>query len=368
MAFLDVAGRDYESLANDASLVQMGHNCNQLPLEPAIVETMIDALRRNEFRNYAPSYGLEELRSLVVADIGVQGTEALITHGATEAIYNTMASLLSAGDAVIVSEPAWPHLANFARSLKCNVVTLPVYDDRLGYRMTAELIAANLTPQVKVVVVVDPLNPTGAAYPAEEIKQICELASKHGFYVIHDSTYRDFSTQHHSALGYSDRAVVAVTLSKSAGFAGLRFGAAVAHRQVFEQIANNQISRLGVNLVTQRGAITAYNTKSRWLPEVRRFNNLHKRMLAGRLASIKGAKALVPNDGGNFLAVDVTEAGRTAEQVVASALHRGFVLRSGVYTSPRFGNRFIRITSTVPTSAVEKLCDALPEIIVGAPE
>lgn len=366
MAFLDVAGRNYESLASDPSLIQMGHNCNHLPLEPAIVETMIETLRRNEFRNYAPSYGLEELRALVLADVGVKGTEALVTHGATEAIYNTMAALLSAGDAVIVCEPAWPHIANFARSLKCNVITLPVYEDRLGYRMSAELIAANLTPQVKLVVVVDPLNPTGALYPAGEINSICELASKHGFYVIHDSTYRDFSSVHQPALAYSDRAVMAVTLSKCAGFAGLRFGAAVAHKKLFEQIADHQISRLGVNVVTQRGAITAYKTKSRWLPEVRRLNDLHKKMLVTRLASVKGAKVLVPQDGGNFLAIDVTGTGRTAEEVVASALGHGFVLRSGLYTSPRFGDRFLRLTTTVPTSAVEKLCAALPDIVAGA--
>ena len=199
-----------------------------------------------------------------------------------------------------------------------------------------------------------------------EIKAICELASRRGFYVVHDSTYRDFTPAHESALKYSDRAIMAVTLSKCCGFAGLRFGAVVAHRKLFEQIAEHQISRLGVNVVTQRGAVVAYQTKPRWLPELRRLNNLHKNLLVSRLASLKGAKALVPDAGGNFLAVDVTGTGRTAEQVVASALQHGFVLRSGLYTSPNFGDRFLRLTTTVPTDAVERLCAALPDILGNA--
>ncbi len=366
MAFLDVAGRSYESLASDPNLIQMGHNCNHLPLEPSIVETMIEVLRHGEFRNYAPSYGLEELRAQVVTDVGVPGAEALITHGATEAIYTAMATLLAPGDAMIVSEPAWPHIANFGHSLNCKVITLPVYDGRLGYRMNADLIAAHLTPEVKLVAIVDPLNPTGASYPTSEIKAICELASRRGFHVVHDSTYRDFTLTHESALKYSDRAIMAVSLSKCCGFAGLRFGAVVAHRKLFERIAEHQISRLGVNVVTQRGAVVAYRTKPRWLPELRRLNNLHKNLLVNRLASLKGAKVLVPDAGGNFLAVDVTGTGRTAEQIVASALQHGFVLRSGLYTSPNFGDRFLRVTTTVPTDAVERLCAALPDILGNA--
>lgn len=366
MAFLDVAGRSYESLASDPNLIQMGHNCNHLPLEPSIVETMIEALRSGEFRNYAPSFGLEELRSLIVTDVGVQGVKALITHGATEAIYQTMATLLSPGDAVIVSEPSWPHIANFAHSLRCRVVTLPIYDDRNAYRMSADLIAAHLTPEVKLVAIVDPLNPTGASYPASEINAICELASRQGFYVLHDSTYRDFSPAQEPALKHSERAIMAVTLSKCCGFAGLRFGAVVAHPKLFEQIADHQISRLGINVVTQRGAVIAYRTKARWLPELRRLNNLHKSLIVNRLASLKGARALVPDAGGNFLAIDVTGTGRTAEQVVASALPHGFVVRSGVYTSPNYGDRFLRVTTTVPTESVEKFCRALPQILEEA--
>jgi histidinol-phosphate aminotransferase len=365
MAFLDVAGRSYESLASDPNLVQMGHNCNHLPLAPTIVEAMVEVLRSGEFRNYAPSFGFEELRSLVVDDVGMPGMDALITHGATEAIYQTMAALLEPGDEVIVSDPAWPHIANFARSLGAKVRALPVYRDGLRYRMSADLIAEHLAGRTRMVAIVDPLNPTGGAYPAEEIRAICALAARTGIYVLHDSTYRDFSPSHESALRHYERAIMAVTLSKSAGFAGLRFGAVVTAPALMEKITAHQISRLGVSVLTQRGAIEAYRCKPRWLPELRRLNDLHRGMVAGGVAKSPGARVLVPDGGGNFVAIDVTQTGRTAEEVVASALGHGFVVRSGVYTSEEFGNRFLRVTTTVPTDAVEKFCAALPAIIAG---
>ena len=44
MEFLNVGGRSWEDLALSHELVHMGHNCNQLELEPEIHEAMINAI------------------------------------------------------------------------------------------------------------------------------------------------------------------------------------------------------------------------------------------------------------------------------------------------------------------------------------
>jgi aspartate/methionine/tyrosine aminotransferase len=363
MSFLDVGGRTWEDLANDAKVIHMGHNCNHLPVDPSINEAMIEAITTNRYRNYPPPYGIDELRELIRADLGVQDSEVLITNGSTEAIYQALSVVLKPGDEVIVSDPAWPHIANFSRSLGARVVELPIYSEAVGFKLQPERVRAALTERTRVIAVIDPLNPLGSGYSEAEIREICATAASRGIYVLHDSTYRHFAGgAHYPALRCYDRAIVAVSLSKACGFAGLRAGAGVVHHDLFERIIEHHISRLGVNLVTQLGAAAAYRSKNKWLPSMIAINRKHQELLAECLERSPGFKALVYPSCGNFLAVDVTGSGLTAEEVVASTLQTGFVIRSGAYTSPRFGNAFVRITTTIPTVHIEKFCKTFPQV------
>lgn len=202
------------------------------------------------------------------------------------------------------------------------------------------------------------------SYTKEEISALCNVCAGRGIYLLHDCTYRDFAHgRHYSAVRYYDRAVMTVSLSKSCGFAGLRFGAAIARPALFEEMVEKHISRLGVNCLVQRGAIAAYASKQRWLPRILETNREHQAMIKACVDGIKGLKPVAYPSFGNFLAVDVTGTGRTAEQIVRSTLDKGIVIRSGQYTSPRFGESFVRVTTTVPTRHVTLFCEVFPQAV-----
>ncbi len=360
MSFLDVGGRAWEELANDANIIHMGHNCNHLPLDPSINEAMIEAIKSERYRNYPPPYGLDELRAAILRDVNVEGTEVLITNGSTEAIYQTLSVILRPGDETIISDPAWPHIASFANSLGSKVVEVPIYGAENRYKLLPDLILPRITDKTRVIAVIDPLNPLGSSYTEEEIKGICKIAEARGIFVLHDCTYRDFASHFVPALRYYDRVVMTISLSKSCGFAGLRLGAAIARPKLFEQIAENQIARLGVNIVTQLGALAAYRSKQTWLPRVLERNLKHQAALKACFDNVRGLKPLVFPSMGNFLAADVTGTGLSAEDIVRRTLDAGFVIRSGAYTSRRFGQMFVRVTTTVPTEHVERFFTAFP--------
>jgi aspartate aminotransferase len=364
MSFLDVGGRSWAELANDASVIHMGHNCNHLPIEPSINRAMIDAIASESYRNYPPPYGIDELRELIRVDLAMPDAGVLITNGSTEAIYQALSVVLGPNDEIIVSDPAWPHIGNFARTLGARVVQMPIYSEEAQFKLKAERIRACLSHKTRVIAIIDPLNPLGSTYSEQEIREICAIAATRGIYVLHDCTYRHFAgPPHYPALRCYDRAIVTVSLSKACGFAGLRTGAAVVSTELFEDLVANHISRLGVNLVTQIGAAAAYRTKDRWLPGMISINHQHQRMLADCIGGMEGFKTLVFPSAGNFIAVDVTGAGLTAENVVRRTLQRGFVIRSGGYTSERFGDAFVRITMTVPTQDIRKFCETFPLVL-----
>jgi aspartate/methionine/tyrosine aminotransferase len=363
VAFLDVGGRTWEELAKDSKIVHMGHNCNHLPLDPSINEAMIEVLRGNHYRNYPPPYGTDELREAIRRDAGIDDTEVLVTNGSTEAIFQALALMLREPGETIVSDPAWPHIASFARNLGSSVVHVPVYAANCNYKLTADLLHRFVTDKTRVIAVIDPLNPLGSSYTEQEIKTICDIAAARGIYVLHDCTYRDFAPAFVPALRYYDRVVMTVSLSKSCGFAGLRLGALIARPDIFGRNAENQIARLGVNIATQAGALAAYRTKQTWLPNMLETNRRHQGALKACFDTVDGMRTLVYPSMGNFLAADVTGMGIEAEAVVRRTLEAGFVIRSGAYTSENFGERFIRVTTTVPTDHIERFCRAFPQAL-----
>ena len=364
MEFLDVAGRTWEELALDGKLVHMGHNCNQLGIDPGIDEAMLEAIRRREYRNYAPPYGFAELRALMKDDVGVPGVEAMVTQGASEAIYQAMAAILSPGDQTIVADPGWPHIANYARMLGSEVVEVPIYSANSACKLLPDLVREHLGPRTKLITVIDPLNPLGSSYSEAEIAELCRIAEANDAYLLHDATYRDFALAgHYPAIRYSERAVMNVSLSKVCGFAGLRIGATLAHPALLARIAEHQVGRLGGNWLAQRGAIAAYRTKPRWLARVVETVRRNQDRLKAAIDGVSGLRAVVSPSSGNFLAVDVADSGLDAEAVTRGALEAGFVIRSGAYTSARFGDRFVRITLTLPEADVERFCDMLPGIV-----
>jgi aspartate/methionine/tyrosine aminotransferase len=363
VAFLDVGGRAWEELAKDGKIVHMGHNCNHLSLDPSINEAMIEALRGNRYRNYPPPYGSDELREAIRRDAGIDDTKVLVTNGSTEAIFQALALMLREPGETIVSDPAWPHIASFARNLGSTVVHVPVYAANCNYKLSSDLLQRFVNDKTRVIAVIDPLNPLGSSYTEQEIRTICDMAAARGIYVLHDCTYRDFAQTFAPALRYYERVVMTVSLSKSCGFAGLRLGALIARPDIFGQIVENQIARLGVNIVTQEGALVAYRSKQTWLPKVLETNRRHQSALKACFDTVDGMTTLVYPSMGNFLAADVTGTGLEAEAVVRRTLDAGFVIRSGAYTSEKFGERFIRVTTTVPTDHVERFCRAFPRAL-----
>ena len=365
MEFLNVGGKSWEELACSDDLVHMGHNCNQLELDPAIHAAMIEAIEGDEYRNYTPPFGFEELRALMLDDVGVPGMAAMVTQGATEAIFQAMSTVLQPGDQAIVSDPGWPHIGNFARQLGAEVVEVPLYASG-SHKMTADAVRPYVTPRTKLVALVDPLNPLGSSYSEREVTDLCALVEEIDAYLLHDATYRDFAAPgHFPAIRYSKRAFMNVSLSKICGFAGMRVGATIAAPPFVRKVAERQVSRLGGNWIAQKGAIAAYRTKAAWRPRVVDTNRRNQQLLKDVIATIPGLEVLVYPSSGNFLALDVTGTGLDAEAFVRKVLDAGFVIRSGGYTSPRFGNRFVRVTTTVSVSDMTRFCSTLPSLFTS---
>jgi histidinol-phosphate aminotransferase len=91
-----------------------------------------------------------------------------------------------------------------------------------------DAVFAGLTPDVRLIYLTDPNNPTGLAIPPGIVARICEAAPQ--ALVLLDEAYGEYSGR--TAMGLLDRyrnLIVGRTFAKAYGLAGLRVGAVVAH-------------------------------------------------------------------------------------------------------------------------------------------
>src|SRR5690606_10386612 len=156
--YLNVGGQRWEDLAQSSAVVHMGHNCNQLELDPSIHAAMELAIAADEYRNYTPPYGFEELQLILMEDVGVDGVDVMITQGATKAIFQALSTVIQPGDQILVTDPGWPHIATFARQLGAEVIEVPIYLEDGDGKMTVDLIRPLITARTKLIALIDPLN------------------------------------------------------------------------------------------------------------------------------------------------------------------------------------------------------------------
>jgi aspartate/methionine/tyrosine aminotransferase len=367
MKNFEVRNAHFDRLVNTPNLRWMGQNTNHATPHPAVLEAMERCIRDEEFHIYAPPAGLEELRQGIVADLGLTDLAALLSDGAVSSLYHVCHMLLRPGDEFITTDPTWNWPMSFARSVGATVKQIPIYGAEHGYRLAPERLAAAITPKTKVIYVVDPNNPLGSACTPAEIDGIVKAARDAGAYLIHDCTYRHFAYNHTlAATRYPERTITIYSFSKWLGLAGLRIGAVVAHPDLVEQLASAPPNNLGSNILSQRAAIAGLKIKAEWFPGVLSQQRANQKMIKDAVDRIPGFSVPVYPSNGNFMVIECQPAGVKAEALVAAYQRHGIMIRQGAYHTPTFGDRFIKVSTSVPSAWVEEFVALLPSVVEQA--
>lgn len=356
----------FDRLCNTPGLLWMGQNTNHIPTHPAVEEAMIASIRAGEFNAYAPPLGFEALREAVVADLGLSGVEAIITEGGVNALAMVCRARCRPGTTLVTTDPTWKWPGLFARQQGAEVVELPIYDPQTRYKLTPEALDRAVDARTAVIYIVDPNNPLGITYDRAEIEAFSAIARRNGALLVHDCTYRDFADGHYPALRAStENTVVSLSFSKWLGLAGLRIGAFVAEAGLAEEIAGQASSVLGASVVAQRAALAGLRVKAEWMEQVRAINAANQAKLKAAAEKLGFHLPVYPS-GGNFLVIETIQAGIRPEALVACCGDAGIMIRQGTYHTQRFGDRFIKVSTSVPAEWMDTLCERLPALTEAA--
>src|SRR6187455_3422113 len=144
-----------------------------------LVEVVSSAMRRGH-NGYLPSAGTFEARAAVAADYTSHGVptspdRVLITAGTSEGIELTLSALVDPGDEVLVPSPTYP----LYTAVLAKIGATPRYyrtDPDRDWMPDLDHMRSIVTERTRVLVVIDPNNPTGAVYPPPVRRAILALA------------------------------------------------------------------------------------------------------------------------------------------------------------------------------------------------
>ena len=146
-------------------------------------EAGITAIRTGHTR-YTQVAGLRPLREAIAAKfqrengLDVRWQDTLVCSGGKQVIFNALAATLNEGDEVIVPAPYWVSYPEIVQLCGATAVTIACGADS-GFKLTADALAAAITPRTRWLILNSPSNPTGAVYSRADLQALAEVLLAH---------------------------------------------------------------------------------------------------------------------------------------------------------------------------------------------
>ena len=269
--------------------------------------------------HYPRMRGTEPLRAALASHYGATqniacdpATEIVVTSGATEALAAAILALLSPGDEAVIVEPAYDAYAPLVR--RAGAIPRFVRLKPPGWRLDRAALEAAVTHKSRVLLVNDPVNPTGRMLDADERAALRDVALAHDLLIIADDVWEEVrpATRPHVPLladpALRDRVVKIGSAGKIFQVTGWKVGWAIAAAPLAARIAaTHQYLTFTTAPALQEAVAFGLNNEGAWLATMRADMAQARARLAGGLTA--AGYAVLPSEATWFLSIDLAASG-----------------------------------------------------------
>jgi len=267
--------------------------------------------------NRYPDPHQKELRNALAEYLRLSPEQVLAGNGSDEVLDWILKVFCSPGkDRLAVAPPTYGMYRVTADILGVELFSFPLTGD---FSFNAERFLGEVPPDVKVLILCSPNNPTGNLIRREAILSV---ASCWNGIVVVDEAYIEFAGTESLAAETEDHPnlVVMRTFSKALGRAGLRLGYVVASSRLIEFFRRVKMP-YNLNSLTQSQGAEVLRTARQPDPAVEKILRERTR-LENRLRRIKGVGKVHPSRA-NFILFEC----RSAAEIYRKLLLQGIVIR-----------------------------------------
>lgn len=263
--------------------------------------------------HYTPADGLLKLKQAVCAaylrDYGLQyePSQVVISNGAKHSIHNVLTALCGPGDEVIIPTPYWVSYSALVELTGATPVLVPTTQES-GFCLSPEQFAAAITEKTRLLMLNNPCNPTGAAYPVETLAGLAEVAVERQIPVLSDEIYEkliyegsEFRCFASFGEKVKDLTIIVSGVSKAYAMTGWRIGWTLAPVDVTKAMSNLQSQQTSNPCsISQYAAIAALDGPQACVDEMLEKFKERRTYVLDRLRKIPGLGFAEP--GGAFYA------------------------------------------------------------------
>ncbi|MGB1524542.1 MAG: aminotransferase class I/II-fold pyridoxal phosphate-dependent enzyme [Candidatus Poseidoniaceae archaeon] len=312
-----------------------------LPTPSHMVEAFSQALADGR-NGYSPSYGLPELREAIANDERDKGwlasaDDVYVCHGVTEALQVLFQATLEEGNQVLAPGPHYPPYMAYPQMYGAETIEYRL-DSGDGWSLDFDDIEAKMNEEVRLFVLINPNNPTGAVVGQDDIDKLLEILQRWPKCIlVADEIYDglDFSNNQVSAASRTNSTPVVVLngVSKVYYAPGWRIGYMAIHdptsvlgsvRDGIERILR---SRLCASTPAQLGFLAGLQQDRSWMKQYSDTVKERRDVCLSRIAEIEGLEVEAP-EGAFYMFVRLTDERwkNNDKQFVLQLLHEEHVL------------------------------------------
>jgi aminotransferase len=353
-------------------VIRLGRGDPDLDTPAHIIKAGQDALAKGA-THYTHPLGIAPLRQAIVKNIKDNGgadyepDEIVVTPGGQHAMFIIALALLDPGDEILVPCPGYNPYGQAAELADATVVDVEM-TMATNFTLTADMIEKKITPRSKILVLINPNNPTGTVTPPDEIEKIAKLAIKHDLIVISDEiyarlTYGNQRVQPMAALpGMKERTITLSGFSKAYAMTGWRIGYFAAPKELIPAMSEiNHAFAISVAGVSQYAALAALEGDQACVEDMRQIYDERRKALLAGLDSL-GIPYAEPQ-GAFYVYANVSVTGVPASVFCERLLSEGRVL---MYPGTIYGDYtddFVRMSLTQPVARIKEAIERMRAVV-----
>ncbi|MEM6593721.1 MAG: pyridoxal phosphate-dependent aminotransferase [Pseudomonadota bacterium] len=357
-------------------VIKLGRGDPDLDTPEHIIKAGQEALAKGA-THYTHPRGIEPLRRGIADNIRHYGgadyadDEVMVTPGGQQGMFIIALSLLNPGDEIIVPCPGYNPYQQAAEMSDAVVRKVPM-TMATNFTLTADMVAEHITDRSKLLVLINPNNPTGTVTPPDEVRRIAELAKKHDLIVISDEIYARLTFGNNTVLpvaalpGMKERTITLSGFSKAYAMTGWRVGYLAGPRALIEPMSEvNHAFAISTAAVSQHAALAAITGPQDCVEDMRALYDKRRSAICAGLDRI-GIGYAEPQ-GGFYVYADVASLGLGigAGDFCQRLLAEGRVM---IYPGTIYGDYtddFVRMSMTQPVDRIEIAMQRMAEVVNG---
>jgi aspartate aminotransferase len=264
-----------------------------------------DALDKGQTK-YTPVSGTVEIKNAIVSkmkrdsNLEYKPSQIVVSNGAKQSIYNICSAVIDPGDEVIIFAPYWVSYVEIVKFCGGTPVIVDAGIDQ-DFKVTAEQVAAAITPNTRLVIFSSPCNPTGSVFSQVELDAISAVIRPHdNIVVVSDEIYEYINfTGSHSSIAKSEgmQEITAVVNGFAKGFSmtGWRLGFMAAPEWLASACdkVQGQVTS-GAGSFSQHAAAVGLNTDLQPTLDMVAAFKKRRELIIGLLKEIPGLKVNNP--------------------------------------------------------------------------